>query len=305
MISFSALTPAVLIIALLTFALAVAQLRKRLPRNDTSLPAEIDSLLPQTQCAQCGYPGCLPYANAVAEGAAIDLCPPGGQELVVQLRDLMGADAPLSQSVTPVPTAKVAVIDESACIGCTLCLPPCPVDAIVGAQGFMHTVVATECTGCELCIPACPVDCISLLTLPEAPPPVPAKLAPHSRGCINCGQCIEVCPRDLLPDQLFKLAQGHSWEAAADLGLQACIECGLCDRTCPSEINLASIFTQAKRIEAHHRQDTEHKADIKQRYDAHAARLQEREDAALQRRAERLQKRRSQNIGSNDKKVGS
>ncbi|MEC8481337.1 MAG: RnfABCDGE type electron transport complex subunit B, partial [Pseudomonadota bacterium] len=221
MISFSALTPAVLIIALLTFALAVAQLRKRLPQDDTSLPTEIDSLLPQTQCAQCGYPGCLPYAEAVAEGAAIDLCPPGGQELVVHLRDLMGADAPLSQSATPVPTATVAVIDESACIGCTLCLPPCPVDAIVGAQGFMHTVVATECTGCELCIPACPVDCISLLTLPEAPPPVPAKLAPHSRGCINCGQCIEVCPRDLLPDQLFKLAQGHSWEAAADLGLQA------------------------------------------------------------------------------------
>ena len=305
MISISVLTPAVLVIALLTFALAVAQLRKRLPQDDTSLPAEIDSLLPQTQCAQCGYPGCLPYAKAVAEGAAIDLCPPGGQELVVQLRDLMGADAPLSQSATPVPTATVAVIDERACIGCTLCLPPCPVDAIVGAQGFMHTVVATECTGCELCIPACPVDCISLLTLPEAPPPVPAKLAPHSRGCINCGQCIEVCPRDLLPDQLFKLAQGHSWEAAADLGLQACIECGLCDRTCPSEINLASIFTQAKRIEAHRRQDTEHKADIKQRYDAHAARLQEREDAALQRRAERLQKRRSQNIGSNDKKVGS
>ena len=223
----------------------------------------------------------------------------------MQLCDLMGADAPLSQSATPAPTAKVAVIDESACIGCTLCLPPCPVDAIVGAQGFMHTVVATECTGCELCIPACPVDCISLLTLPEAPPPVPANLAPHSRGCINCGQCIEVCPRDLLPDQLFKLAQGHSWEAAADLGLQACIECGLCDRACPSEINLASIFTQAKRIEAPRRQDTEHKADIKQRYDAHAARLREREDAALQRRAERLQKRRSQNVGGSDRQVGS
>ena len=305
MISISALTPAVLIIALLTFALAVAQLRKRLPRDDTSLPAEIDSLLPQTQCAQCGYPGCLPYAEAVAEGAAIDLCPPGGQELVVQLRDLMGADAPLSQSATPALTTTVAVIDESACIGCTLCLPPCPVDAIVGAQGFMHTVVATECTGCELCIPACPVDCISLLTLPEAPPPVPAKLAPHSRGCINCGQCIEVCPRDLLPDQLFKLAQGHSWEAAADLGLQACIECGLCDRACPSDINLAAIFTQAKRIDTYRRQDKEHKANIKQRYDAHAARLQEREDAALQRRAERLQKRRSQNIGGSDRQVGS
>ena len=114
MISISLLTPAVLVIALLTFALAVAQLRKRLPQDDTSLPAEIDSLLPQTQCAQCGYPGCLPYANAVAEGAAIDLCPPGGQELVVQLRDLMGADAPLSQSATPAPPAKVAVIDESA-----------------------------------------------------------------------------------------------------------------------------------------------------------------------------------------------
>ena len=98
----------------------------------------------------------------------------------------------------------------------------------------------------------------------------------------------------MLPDQLFKLAQGH-WEAAADLGLQACIECGLCDRACPSEINLASIFTQAKRIEAHRRQDTEHKADIKQRYDAHAARLQEREYGTTTARR-KITKRRSKTL---------
>lgn len=304
MMASGALTPIVLITTLLVFALAVAQLRKRLPRDDASLPAQIDSLLPQTQCAQCGYPGCQPYAEAVANGAAIDLCPPGGPELITHLRDLMGANAPLSKSATPTPATLIAVIDESECIGCALCLPPCPVDAIVGAQGYMHTVLAEECTGCELCVPACPVDCISLVTLPEAPTPKPAKVSPASRGCINCGKCITACPRDLDPDQLFKLSQGHAWDAAADLGLQACIECGLCDRVCPSEINLAEIFTHAKRIDTHQRQDRAHKAAIKLRYEAHGNRLAEREESAQHRRMQRLQRRRNQAARSDQSQVG-
>ena len=289
-----ALTPVVLIGALLLFAWAAALLHKRLPKDSISLPAKIDALLPQTQCAQCGYPGCMPYAEAVASGAAIDLCPPGGPELVDQLQELMGADAPSSDTATPAAASLVALIDEDKCIGCALCLPPCPVDAIVGANGFMHTVVAAQCTGCELCIPACPVDCISVVTLPEVNVPKPAQLAPQSRGCINCGQCLGACPRDLAPDQLFKLCQGDAWQAAADLGLQACIECGLCDRVCPSQINLAEIFTHAKRIEAYERTDQQYKVDIKQRYQAHTVRLAAQQDAARQRRAQRLQQRRQQ-----------
>tara|TARA_B100000575_G_scaffold272071_1_gene253888 strand:+ start:1465 stop:2508 length:1044 start_codon:yes stop_codon:yes gene_type:complete len=288
-----ALTPILLVLTLLALALAVAQLRRRLPHDELSLPKEIDALLPQTQCAQCGHPGCMPYAEAVAAGTAIDLCPPGGPELVIRLRDLMGPDAPLEKVEVAQPETMLAVIDEAKCIGCALCLPPCPVDAIVGANGFMHTVVEQDCTGCELCIPACPVDCISLVSVPAATVPQPAKVASASRGCINCSQCVDVCPRDLAPDQLFKLANAQAWSAAADLGLQECVECSLCDRVCPSEINLTEIFTQAKRVESWLQQDNDHKLAIKQRYAEHQDRAAQRTQAAQERRAERLQRRRS------------
>ncbi len=131
------------------------------------IAADIDRLLPQTQCTRCGYQGCLPYAEAIASGAAnINQCPPGGTETIVALAALTGrALAPLSHDhgVEAAPT--VAFIDEERCIGCTKCLPPCPVDAIVGAPRKMHTVVAELCTGCELCIAPCPVDCIAMLPL--------------------------------------------------------------------------------------------------------------------------------------------
>jgi electron transport complex protein RnfB len=127
------------------------------------LADRIDALLPQTQCAQCGFPGCRPYAEAIARGEAdIDLCPPGGEAGVRALADLLGrAPIPLAEAVAVQPES-VAVIDESLCIGCTLCIQACPVDAILGAPKFMHTVIAAECTGCELCLPPCPVDCIRL-----------------------------------------------------------------------------------------------------------------------------------------------
>lgn len=124
----------------------------------------IDALLPQTQCGLCGYRGCRPYAEAVARGeAAINQCPPGGAATVMALADLLGVE-PGPAPVAPPP--RVVVIDEAACIGCTLCLAACPVDAIVGAPKLMHTVIVALCTGCGLCLPPCPVDCIQLRTLP-------------------------------------------------------------------------------------------------------------------------------------------
>ena len=125
----------------------------------------IDALLPQTQCTRCGYAGCRPYAEAIAAGAAdINQCPPGGQVTIDALATLLGR---ASKALNPANGAeaepRVALIDETLCIGCAKCLPACPVDAIVGARRFMHTVIATQCNGCELCIPPCPVDCIRML----------------------------------------------------------------------------------------------------------------------------------------------
>lgn len=130
----------------------------------------IDRLLPQTQCGQCGYAGCRPYARALAAGEAdIDQCPPGGEAGVRALAALLGREP---KPVNPVhgieKPAVVALIVEEDCIGCTKCLQACPVDAIVGGPKLMHTVIADLCTGCELCLPPCPVDCIVLV------PPAPA-----------------------------------------------------------------------------------------------------------------------------------
>lgn len=133
--------------------------------NPGQVPADaIDALLPQTQCGQCGFSGCRPYADAIADGsAAINQCPPGGDETIAELSVLLGRPAlPLdtSHGITTAPA--VARIDETTCIGCTLCIDACPVDAIVGARKLMHTIIAAECTGCALCLPPCPVDCIAL-----------------------------------------------------------------------------------------------------------------------------------------------
>ncbi len=128
------------------------------------LAARIDALLPQTQCTRCGYDGCKPYAAALASGAAeINQCPPGGSATISALAALLGRPPlplnPIHGEETP---PRVAWIDESRCIGCARCLAPCPVDAIVGAAKYMHTVLAERCTGCELCLPPCPVDCIEI-----------------------------------------------------------------------------------------------------------------------------------------------
>lgn len=129
---------------------------------------KIDAILPQIQCGQCGYPGCKPYATAIAAGEAdINRCLPGGEEGIRKLADLLGVEfKPFGGDTTPKPKA-VAFIDENACIGCTLCAQACPVDAIAGAAKQMHTIIASECTGCELCVAPCPVDCISMVPLPQ------------------------------------------------------------------------------------------------------------------------------------------
>lgn len=125
----------------------------------------IHALLPQTQCTRCGYQGCRPYAEAIATGEApINRCPPGGASTIERLAALLGRSIlPLDPQCGVEAPPTVAVIDESRCIGCARCLPPCPVDAIVGAQRQMHTVINDLCTGCELCIAPCPVDCISMV----------------------------------------------------------------------------------------------------------------------------------------------
>ena len=132
--------------------------------REDPLVEKIDAILPQTQCGQCGFPGCKPYAEAIAKGEAdINLCPPGGDEGVRRMADLLGMEPkPLDESRTERLKA-VAVIEESQCIGCTLCIQACPVDAIVGAAKQMHTVVPELCTGCELCVAPCPVDCIAMV----------------------------------------------------------------------------------------------------------------------------------------------
>ena len=130
----------------------------------------LHAALPQTQCTRCGYPDCRAYAQAVAEGQAqINQCPPGGSEGIARLAALTGLPVlPLNPEHGQESVRRVAVIDEAWCIGCTLCLPVCPTDAIVGANKRMHTVVEPHCTGCELCIPVCPVDCISLEPVTQA-----------------------------------------------------------------------------------------------------------------------------------------
>jgi Na+-translocating ferredoxin:NAD+ oxidoreductase subunit B len=138
---------------------------------DTSRAAHIDALLPQTQCTRCGYPACSPYAAAIDRGEAdINQCPPGGTATIRALAALLGREfKPLNPANGVESPPSIAWIDEERCIGCARCLAPCPVDAIVGASKFLHTVIMDRCTGCELCLPPCPVDCIEM-----RPGPLPA-----------------------------------------------------------------------------------------------------------------------------------
>ena len=133
-------------------------------RTAPALVEMLDAALPQTQCRRCGYDGCRPYAEAVAAGAALNRCPPGGEPVIAALAALTGRPkAPLDPACGVPGPLLVARVDETACIGCTLCIDACPVDAIVGAAKRMHAVLPALCSGCELCVTPCPVDCIRML----------------------------------------------------------------------------------------------------------------------------------------------
>jgi electron transport complex protein RnfB len=138
--------------------------------QENPLVEKIDAILPQTQCGQCGFPGCKPYATAIAKGEAdINRCPPGGEDGINKLAQLLGVEPkPLNAECGEVKPKSVAIIDEQICIGCTLCIQACPVDAILGAAKQMHTVITAECTGCELCVKPCPVECIHMVPFGES-----------------------------------------------------------------------------------------------------------------------------------------
>jgi electron transport complex protein RnfB len=163
----------IVFIALLAtaFGIGLGWAARKFRVNSDPVVDQIEALLPQTQCGQCNYPGCRPYAEAIASGEAdINQCPPGGETGVRALADLLGVEAkPLNPDNGEEQPETVAVIDEAVCIGCTLCIQACPVDAILGAPKLMHTVIADECTGCDLCLPPCPVDCIEMIPRTPAP----------------------------------------------------------------------------------------------------------------------------------------
>ncbi|MBD3609002.1 MAG: electron transport complex subunit RsxB [Gammaproteobacteria bacterium] len=163
------MTEAILVLPLIAvfFGLLLGFAAVRFKVEGDPVVDQIDAILPQTQCGQCTYPGCRPYAEAIANDEAdINQCPPGGETVILALADLLGKDPkPLSEEHGIEKPKMVAVIIEDICIGCTLCIQACPVDAILGAGKQMHTVIEKECTGCELCLPPCPVDCIEMVEI--------------------------------------------------------------------------------------------------------------------------------------------
>ena len=163
---FTAVTALVVLSAIFGGILGFAAVRFKVEGNP--LVDQVDALLPQTQCGQCGHPGCRPYAQSIVDGGeAINHCPPGGQATINALANLLDIPAPeLDEEHGEEAEVKtVAYIREDECIGCTKCIKACPVDAILGAAKLMHTVIADECTGCDLCVEPCPVDCIDMLPI--------------------------------------------------------------------------------------------------------------------------------------------
>jgi len=148
----------------LIFGLALGYAAVRFRVEGNPMAEQIDKELPQTQCGQCGFPGCKPYAEALANGdSEVNLCVPGGTEVMIKISEITGREQKaMAQTAVEEKPKETAFIDEDLCIGCVLCIKECPVDAILGATKMMHTVIQQECTGCEKCVPVCPVDCIEM-----------------------------------------------------------------------------------------------------------------------------------------------
>jgi electron transport complex protein RnfB len=162
---FSSIVIAVTILTILAviFGIILGFAADKFKVEGNPITDQVEALLPQTQCGQCGYPGCRPYAEAIANGDKVNKCPPGGTATMEKLAELMGVDPEPLNAEAQDTVKKVAYIREDECIGCTKCIQACPVDAIVGAGKLMHTVISKDCTGCDLCVEPCPVDCIDML----------------------------------------------------------------------------------------------------------------------------------------------
>jgi electron transport complex protein RnfB len=157
---------AALVLLALIFGGLLGYAAERFRVEKNPLVDQVDALLPQTQCGQCGFPGCKPYAESIVNGDAINKCPPGGESTIQALADLLDVEPePLDAEHGVDQGKRVAIIREDECIGCTKCIQACPVDAILGAAKHMHTVIESECTGCDLCVEPCPVDCIDMVTV--------------------------------------------------------------------------------------------------------------------------------------------
>lgn len=252
---------------------------------------QINDLLPQTQCGQCGYPGCRPYAEAIAAGDAINKCPPGGDETIASLAGLLNVNAlPLNTEYGQMETRKLAFIREAECIGCAKCIPACPVDAILGAPKFTHTVIASECTGCDLCVEPCPVDCIDMISVDDEPlASAPTDQLLSRLACINCGLCVPVCPVDIQPHELYFACREKDLDQAESLNLTHCIECYKCEKACPSNLPLVEHYQAAKANLARQQQERERALRAKRRFELHherMTRLTEEEEARRRKRAE-------------------
>ena len=298
----------------------------------------IDALLPQTQCGQCGYPGCRPYAEAIAAGDAINKCPPGGAAGIGALASLLGVEPlPLNAEHGEESAPCVAFILEDECIGCVKCIQACPVDAIVGAAKQMHTVIAAECTGCDLCVAPCPVDCIEMRpverpvgslaqrrreqpaapagagliasdrraepgavkTVNPSPPADPWFTEPAAASaCIRCGFCAEVCPAELLPQQLYRFARAQDHQRLDEHRLFDCIECGACASVCPSRIPLVPHYRAAKTALRRRRAERAQSAQARQRFEARQRRI---ERQAAEHAAQRAARRRAASAKRADK----
>ena len=262
----------------------------------------INDLLPQTQCGQCGYPGCRPYAQAIASGDAINKCPPGGDATIAKLADLLNVRVlALDESYGSIEPRKVAVIREAECIGCAKCIPACPVDAILGAPKFMHTVISSECTGCDLCVEPCPVDCIDMVEVDEtASLQTQAPVDEMSfQACINCALCVPECPVDIQPHVLYHACRNGDLEEADQANLMHCIECGKCDKACPSHIPLVDFYQDAKIALLRQNEEQARAMRAQRRFELHQVRVNRLDAEAEQRRRKRAE------LAKNRKKVSS